>query len=338
MTGFAAAEESVRMIDMLFGSTETSRALSSIITLVRQELTQDSRFSPAERGAIASLTSLTKTLTAFVMLQMATHKRTLKEMRMRVIYDCTIVVEQAQKEYSMGSVETPSRPTPPQFSEHEHSHRRARSESSESELLVNEVVRSGVESSAGSPRTRTTSIAEESVEIVEALEEYCVDDGEHGDETSDLPDEVVDALRRVQSGQFRAAGAGGKGKLVDFEIEVEETTTTTTTILRALDPRSRDRTPKTISRNTIPKPTNSIEEDEWEELVGSRAGSRSTSVRGEVDSDGDETFEDASDIPSAANGASTLASTSRQQTLENPKESRERLQVRRFVLCYLISN
>ncbi|KWU45680.1 alpha/beta-hydrolase [Rhodotorula sp. JG-1b] len=90
-TGFHAAEESVRMFDSILGSNESSRALSSIITLVRTELTrEDPRFEKrGKKGTISSLTALTKALTAFACLQMATHRRTLRELKQRVVYDCT---------------------------------------------------------------------------------------------------------------------------------------------------------------------------------------------------------------------------------------------------------
>ncbi|GAA6061189.1 hypothetical protein JCM10212_002402 [Sporobolomyces blumeae] len=88
-----AADESVRMLDSILGSNESSRALSSIITLVRHELTQDPRSELAQRGTIASLAALTKAITAFACLQTATHRRTLKELKMRVVYDCTIVID-----------------------------------------------------------------------------------------------------------------------------------------------------------------------------------------------------------------------------------------------------
>ncbi|PRQ70086.1 hypothetical protein AAT19DRAFT_11739 [Rhodotorula toruloides] len=108
-TGFSAAEESVRMLDSILGSNESSRALSSIITLIRDELTrEDPHFRPVglladqeeqneekqkKAGTLSSLTALTKALTAFACLQTATHRRTLRELKMRVVYDCTVVVE-----------------------------------------------------------------------------------------------------------------------------------------------------------------------------------------------------------------------------------------------------
>ena len=79
-----AAQESVALFDSLFGSNESSRALSSIITLVRTELLEDERFMAKDKGKIASLTALTKALTAFACLQSATWKRTEAKLKLRV--------------------------------------------------------------------------------------------------------------------------------------------------------------------------------------------------------------------------------------------------------------
>lgn len=122
-TGFSAAEESVRMLDSILGSNESSRALSSIITLVRNELTrEDPRFRPVglladqkeehdeqqrKAGALSNITALTKALPAFACLQTATHRRTLRELKMRVVYDCTVVVEGQSTFSSSSSTSTP---------------------------------------------------------------------------------------------------------------------------------------------------------------------------------------------------------------------------------------
>ncbi|ORY35472.1 hypothetical protein BCR39DRAFT_555621 [Naematelia encephala] len=85
-----AAQESVALFDSLFGSNESSRALSSIITMVRRELLEDERFIKKDKGKLTSLTALTKALTAFACLQTATWKRTAERMQMKVLYDCTV--------------------------------------------------------------------------------------------------------------------------------------------------------------------------------------------------------------------------------------------------------
>ncbi|WRT68330.1 uncharacterized protein IL334_005306 [Kwoniella shivajii] len=87
-----AAIESVALFDSLFGSNESSRALSAIITMVRKEVIQDERCK--DKGTIAILSGLTKALTAFACLQVATWKRTNKRLKMKVLYDCTIQAEQ----------------------------------------------------------------------------------------------------------------------------------------------------------------------------------------------------------------------------------------------------
>lgn len=79
-----AAHESVTLFDSLFGSNESSRALASIITLVRRELLEDDRFKAAEHGKVATLTALTKALTAFACLQNATWHSTAKRLKMKV--------------------------------------------------------------------------------------------------------------------------------------------------------------------------------------------------------------------------------------------------------------
>ncbi|WVF72728.1 hypothetical protein IAT40_007546 [Kwoniella sp. CBS 6097] len=87
-----AASESVAIFDGLFGSSESSRALSAIITMVRREVLHDER--RGKMGVLASLTGLTKALTAFACLQAATWQRTSKRLKLKVLYDCTILAEE----------------------------------------------------------------------------------------------------------------------------------------------------------------------------------------------------------------------------------------------------
>ncbi|KAJ1602836.1 hypothetical protein NDA14_001353 [Ustilago hordei] len=95
--GLAAADESVRTIDGIFGSNETSRALASFITLVRGEVNNDSRF--ANDSTVSILNKLTKAVTAFAVLQNSTYKRSAKSMKMCVIYDCTVLGEVEAKSW-----------------------------------------------------------------------------------------------------------------------------------------------------------------------------------------------------------------------------------------------
>jgi hypothetical protein len=79
-----AAHESVTLFDSLFGSNESSRALASIITLVRKELLEDERFHAADRGKAACFAALTRALTAYAVLQNATWARSSSRLKMRV--------------------------------------------------------------------------------------------------------------------------------------------------------------------------------------------------------------------------------------------------------------
>ncbi|ORY04926.1 alpha/beta-hydrolase [Basidiobolus meristosporus CBS 931.73] len=76
-TGICAAEESVRIIDGLFGSTDTSRALASIISLVRREVYEDDEFHLAKLGNVVVLRAITKAMIAFACLQNVTHMRSI---------------------------------------------------------------------------------------------------------------------------------------------------------------------------------------------------------------------------------------------------------------------
>jgi len=84
-SGIAAARESVSVLDSIFGSNESSRALASIITLVRREVMLDERSQgEGKRGVVKTLGGLTKAMTAFACLQNATWARTSERIRMKV--------------------------------------------------------------------------------------------------------------------------------------------------------------------------------------------------------------------------------------------------------------
>ncbi|KAJ3104281.1 hypothetical protein HK100_004081 [Physocladia obscura] len=92
-----AATETIQILDGVFGSTETSRAISSIVTLIQDEArrsilsvasgspnnTNNSRESTvlSTLGSIAVLGSVAKALTAFACLQTVTYQRSLRERR-----------------------------------------------------------------------------------------------------------------------------------------------------------------------------------------------------------------------------------------------------------------
>ncbi|KAI8136537.1 hypothetical protein BJV82DRAFT_676194 [Fennellomyces sp. T-0311] len=92
-TGLKAAEESVQVIDGIFGSNETSRAIASVITLVHQELINDPEFELAKSGKMAILGGLTKALTAFAVLQNVTHKRTMEYVKVTKMWKGLVVEE-----------------------------------------------------------------------------------------------------------------------------------------------------------------------------------------------------------------------------------------------------
>ncbi|KAF9425515.1 hypothetical protein BGZ76_003203 [Entomortierella beljakovae] len=85
------AEESVRVVDGLFGSTETSRALAAVVGLVKKEVYEDEEFAITNSGKMAVLASITKAITVFACLQAATHKRTQKAIRQMLIYEGVVV-------------------------------------------------------------------------------------------------------------------------------------------------------------------------------------------------------------------------------------------------------
>ncbi|MBW0484019.1 hypothetical protein O181_023734 [Austropuccinia psidii MF-1] len=92
-TCFQAAEGSVMLFDSIFGSNESSRALSAIIILIRRELLHDPAFTPNHHGTLIGLMALIKAIIAFACLQLATSRRTMASMKMRVIWDATVITQ-----------------------------------------------------------------------------------------------------------------------------------------------------------------------------------------------------------------------------------------------------
>ncbi|KAL1924927.1 uncharacterized protein VTP21DRAFT_4581 [Calcarisporiella thermophila] len=91
-TGFGAAEESVRIFDGLFGSTDTSRAISAFVSLVRREISIDDA-TLATKSSLGILAAVTQALITFACLQAVTHRRTKKQLRTTVLFDCFVVTE-----------------------------------------------------------------------------------------------------------------------------------------------------------------------------------------------------------------------------------------------------
>ncbi|PWN30634.1 alpha/beta-hydrolase, partial [Jaminaea rosea] len=85
-TGVAVAEESVRLIDGVFGSNETSRALSKFIELVKRESDRGDGGGVAI-NTVKTFAAITRALTTFAVVRAATHRRTAKQHKMKVIYD-----------------------------------------------------------------------------------------------------------------------------------------------------------------------------------------------------------------------------------------------------------
>lgn len=244
---------------------------------------------------------------------------------MRVVYDCTVVEEGQGTLRDDEDEELPDK-------------RDSRAPSSD--LLVANL-RDEYDAQGGVlprlERSRQTSVDPNDEEIgqedlVRELTELCGgEDGSEDDE--ELPKEVKQALRDLQEGR--------EGKRLvscslgtQYEIEISETTTTTTTVVRTTDSRTSTSsaheldgpTPRTISRRTRTRPTSIApltelgdemrDEDDWIEL-----GAKSS-----VQGDG-EYAEELEMMPSEGNGQRSLAARARQDTLGNPEESQQRLQV-----------
>ncbi|KAK4052121.1 hypothetical protein OIV83_002415 [Microbotryomycetes sp. JL201] len=257
--GFTAAEESVRMLDGLLGSGETSRALAAIISLARSELTDDPDFAAiSSQGPITTLITLTRTLTAFVCLQAATRKRTARETRMRVIYDCTVldegqgfmndVAEHAEDEEAADVVQTEEVTT---------SQRRSRSTS----VAVHMAHASSADTQA---QKIVGTDEEEEAKIFQELARLC-GDGVETEQTDDLPMAVQRALNEFEE----RASSVTLGNRLDFEIEVSQSRTTTTTIVRAVNDTSLVNDPALGSQ---------LDGYCWEQLNGSEAAREETSL------------------------------------------------------------
>lgn len=175
-----------KVLDSILGSNETSRALSAIISLIRSELAEDPR-SLDERGTITTLTSLTKAMVAFACLQSATRRRTLKEMKSRVIYDCSIIIG-----------ETAQPPSP-----------NAAAKGQSIDAGGDSVMKDAMIS-----RRNSVVVPDEDEDTI-VLHEL-----DHLLRTEDLPNDVKDALREAKVGGSLPAG-------FEIEIEEETITTRT---------------------------------------------------------------------------------------------------------------
>ncbi|KAJ3041012.1 hypothetical protein HK097_002407, partial [Rhizophlyctis rosea] len=99
---FNAASETVGIMDGLFGSTETSRALAAFVHFTRRELNDWNNGQGALPGSgifgktwgtIALLGGLSKAFTAFACLQYMTHKRTLEARKVTSVWEGLVDLE-----------------------------------------------------------------------------------------------------------------------------------------------------------------------------------------------------------------------------------------------------
>lgn len=237
--GMTAAEESVKLLDGFLGSGETSRALSAIIDLVRRELTEDPDFHAiSSQGTVATLTALTTALTAFVCLQAATSRRTAREMKLRVIYDCT-VVDEGLVQIGHAPQSLRSDYVEPAWTTEK---RQLRAPSVETKFPDYRQQQSSNSSAFDRSRAPSafavehgglkTMAKKEVAELVEELTELCgtISEGEN----DQLPEEVEAALFELQNGETGnpEARVGSRELDASCQIEISETTTTTTTVVK----------------------------------------------------------------------------------------------------------
>lgn len=114
-TSLAVAEESVRCIDLMFGSNETSRALASIVMLVAKELNdeEDKSWTKWLTGGASTtvISRLTKSATLFACLQHRTFDRTKGELMGKVLWDVTVSSEEKDNLASGQVTKTNDEPT-----------------------------------------------------------------------------------------------------------------------------------------------------------------------------------------------------------------------------------
>ncbi|KAA1090833.1 hypothetical protein PGT21_015081 [Puccinia graminis f. sp. tritici] len=100
-TGFETAEVSVMRLNSIFGSNKSSCTLSAIIMLVQSKLLHDPRSTPSHLSTLTGLVALTKAITAFAFLKLTTTRCTTASMKMRVVWDATMIPESVTKSKSL---------------------------------------------------------------------------------------------------------------------------------------------------------------------------------------------------------------------------------------------
>src|SRR5205809_2451572 len=121
-TSLAVAEESVRFVDLMFGSNETSRALASIVMLVAKELNdeEDKSWTRWLTGGASTtvLGRLTKSATLFACLQQRTFDRTKGELLGKVLWDVTVSSQENENIVNGEVIQNNEEPTDEQHIPH----------------------------------------------------------------------------------------------------------------------------------------------------------------------------------------------------------------------------
>ncbi|KAH8930111.1 hypothetical protein BT69DRAFT_1315303, partial [Atractiella rhizophila] len=230
---FAAGEESVRMLDSLFGSNETSRALSAFITLLGREM-NSGKFGEM-RGILGTgrkFFALTKSLTVWACLQSVTHRRTVKGMKMRVLWDCTVCerqnlvtspegreegheMEKKERERLISDVRSAKEFGRTWRDEMTESKREKRLSLAPtlSRATTTSTIRSRPETELGNP-INAGDEGEEG-EIVFELMQLIGDDDESEVKMEDLPHDVREAIERLERGDETGLEVVKRGKGMD---------------------------------------------------------------------------------------------------------------------------
>jgi hypothetical protein len=121
-TSLAVAEESVRLVDLMFGSNETSRALASIVMLVAKELNdeEDKSWTRWLTGGASTtvLARLTKSATLFACLQHHTFEQSKRELMGNVLWDVTVSSRENENVVNGEVIQTNEEPTEEQLMKH----------------------------------------------------------------------------------------------------------------------------------------------------------------------------------------------------------------------------
>lgn len=272
-TASTVADESVRLLDAIFGSTDSSRALASIIWLVRKELLTHPRRTGAV-GFLAQLRNLVKAVVAFALLQNFTWRHTVRMQKLVPLFDATIVVNHHANSFASSKAspsadeERPAQAFPSILEEggaerknHKNSHRHSRTFSVQSRnrpLDIQEAVSAGQswEDELATPPSRDsqqTPARDESNQIASQLEAFLQAQGDEDDAGSAATSSDVQLARLPELTSNDANLMQLLRQLQHQPYEIETVTTqTTTTIIRILDERLSPATHIPNERDSIP--------------------------------------------------------------------------------------